>query len=77
MVKQVFNIYFCVFAEGASEIRQDDKCDSCACDLTNLRKHVKEQGDEIVVLKSALADALRRLQVLEERKHTTGKYLPI
>ncbi|CAB4018251.1 echinoderm microtubule-associated -like 2 isoform X3, partial [Paramuricea clavata] len=59
-------------AEGGSEIRQDDKCDSCECDLTSLRKHVKEQGDEIVVLKSALADALRRLQVLEERKHTTA-----
>ncbi len=45
--------------------------------MTSLTRKVKEQGDEIVVLKSALADALRRLQVLEERKHTAGKYLPI
>ena len=44
-------------------------------DLASLKKQVKEQGDEILVLKSSLADALRRLHVLEERKPASGKYL--
>ena len=62
--------HFSIVEEGASEEA------SGGCEISSLKKQVKEQGQEIVILKSALADALRRLQVLEERKHhASGKYL--
>ncbi|XP_046859210.1 echinoderm microtubule-associated protein-like 2 [Xenia sp. Carnegie-2017] len=35
--------------------------------VSKLEKFVKQQGDEIVLLKSALAEALRRIRVLEEK----------
>lgn len=41
-----------------------------------LEKKVECQNDEISLLKSALADALRRLQCLEERKPHTGSAKP-
>ena len=61
---------FCVFTEEPNE-KSSDISGSCGC--ADLKRKVREQGDEIVVLKSALADALRRLRVLEERKYSTGK----
>ena len=61
--------HFSIVEEGASE-----EASGCR-DISSLKKQVKEQGEEIVILKSALADALRRLQVLEGRKHASGKYL--
>ena len=42
--------------------------------IAKLEKKVESQGDEIALLKSALADALRRLKSLEEQKAIVGKF---
>ena len=42
--------------------------------IAKLEKKVESQGDEIALLKSALADALRRLKSLEEQKSIVGKF---
>ena len=41
-------------------------------EIATLKKQIKEQGDDIVLLKSALSDTLRRLQLLEARKQTNA-----
>lgn len=67
------HIIFCAFPEvEANETASDNFSLRESCELTAFKKQVKDQGDEIILLKSALADALRRLQVLEEKKRTTG-----
>jgi hypothetical protein len=66
---------FYTFTEGEQHEAACNKCDSCECE--SLKKQIKEQGDDIVLLKSALADAVRRIQELEAKKHTSGKYWPI
>ena len=45
--------------------------------VAQLQQKIKEQDDEIVVLKSALANVVRRLEVLEtERSKYTGSVFP-
>ena len=45
-------------------------------EIASLKKQIKEQGDDIVLLKSALADTVRRLQALEARKQTSASAKP-
>jgi hypothetical protein len=61
---------FYTFTEG-------EQHEAACCECESLKKQIKEQGDDIVLLKSALADAVRRIQELEAKKHTSGKYWPI
>lgn len=63
----------CVPLEKDAEQAPAESSKEMAEKIVYLEKKVESQDEEIVLLKAALSDALRRLQSLEVRKVNVGK----